>query len=88
MKKVLYFDTETTGLDSVKNDIIQLAGFIEIDGIIKEKFNYNMQPFSYENITSKSIQVHGIDIEKMKTFRHTALVHNEFVLLLGKYVDE
>lgn len=28
MKKLLYIDTETTGLDPVKNDVIQIAGIL------------------------------------------------------------
>ena len=43
-KKVLYFDTETTGLDAGKHGIIQLAALMEIGGEIVETFNMKFQP--------------------------------------------
>jgi len=39
--KLLFLDVETTGVDNSKNGIIQLSGIIEIDGVIKEEFNFN-----------------------------------------------
>lgn len=43
IEKLLFLDTETV---SVKRDggIIQLAGFIEVDGEEKESFNYLVSP--------------------------------------------
>ena len=55
MKKLLYFDTETTGLDPVRNGIIQIAGIIVIDGEVKEEFNIKMQPHENDEITQRRI---------------------------------
>ena len=68
MKKILYFDTETTGIDKKLNDIIQFAAILDVDGVEVERCNIKMQPFSYENIEPKAIETHGITIEEMKTF--------------------
>jgi len=43
MSKVLWLDTETTGL-SEKSCIVQVAAIIVMDGKEKERFNINMRP--------------------------------------------
>ena len=37
--KVIYFDTETTGLDFIRNEIIELAMLIVEDGRIIEEYD-------------------------------------------------
>lgn len=86
--KVLYFDTETTGLDPVKNDIIQLAGMVEIDGKIKEEFNFFCQPFSYENIAQEALNVHSISIDTIKGFPKPETLRIRLIQLMGKYIDK
>lgn len=44
MIKILFFDCETTGIDPKKNAIHQLSGIMDIDGIIKETFDYKIKP--------------------------------------------
>ena len=48
--KILWLDTETTGLNTDKCDLIQLAGIVIIDGEEKERFNFYCQPVNWENI--------------------------------------
>lgn len=46
MRKILWFDTETTGLDSVKNGIIQIAMLVENKkGKVIDELNLRMKPF-------------------------------------------
>lgn len=87
-KKILYFDTETTGLDPVKNDIIQLSGCIEIDGKIEEEFNIFMQPFSYDNISDEAISIHGLTLDMIKTYQTSKDGYRHFVSILQKYCDK
>ncbi len=68
MSKVLYLDCETTGLDPTKNDIIQLAMIVEIDGVVKGEYNFKCQPFSYDNIETDALLTHGIKIDEIKKF--------------------
>lgn len=37
--KLLYIDTETTGVDPMQNGIVQISGCIEVDGELKEEFD-------------------------------------------------
>lgn len=88
MKKVLYFDCETTGLDPIKNDIIQIAGIIEIDGIIKEEFDYKCQPVNMENIDQKSLDIHKITLEQLKSFQPHQSVYGALISLFDKYINK
>jgi DNA polymerase-3 subunit epsilon len=45
VKKILFFDTETTGLDPNRNGMIQLAMLIDIDGELVDEINFEIQPF-------------------------------------------
>jgi len=87
MKKVLWFDTETTGLDAEKNDIIQFAAMVEIDKIIVDEFQIKMQPIDYENISPKALEVHGNTIEDLKSFIPAKDGYREIYLFLNKHID-
>jgi len=86
-KKILWFDVETTGLDAARNDIIQLAYIIEINGDIFEKGNIFMQPFEYGTISREALEVTSLTIEKIKTFKAPAVAYEEFVKVLEKYIN-
>ena len=86
--KVFYCDTETTGLNPQKNDIIQLGYIIEIDNQIREKGSINVQPFDYNNIESSALATHQISIEQMKTFDSPRVVYNELINILNKYINK
>lgn len=86
--KILYFDVETTGKDAKINDIIQLAGIVEIDGEVKESLNFKMQPFSYETIVPEALEVNHTTLEEIKSYQDPKTVYREFTQLLSKYVDK
>ena len=88
MSKILYFDSETTGIDPVKNDIIQLSGAVEIDGDVKEVFDIKMQPHSFENISNEALEVHGMTIEDIKKFQPAKEGYYKFISILQKYVSK
>ena len=88
MNKLFWFDCETTGLDPVKNDIIQLSYVIEIDGIVKEQEDLKMQPFSYENISQEALNIHGITLDEIKTFEDPKKVYRHLVSVFDKYVNK
>lgn len=84
--KLLYFDTETTGLDPIKNDIIQISGIIEINNEVKEEFDFKVQPHSYENISKEALEVNNITIEQMKSFSTPKETLNKLIKMFNKYV--
>lgn len=88
IRKVLFFDTETTGLDPVKNDIIQLSGIVEIDGKIKEEFNFFSQPFNYDNVSPEAMAKHGISIDTIKQFPKPHLLRSRLIDFLSRYINK
>ena len=88
MNKIFYFDTETTGLDPRKHDIIQLAYIVEINGEVKEEGEFRLQPMDYDTIEKGALEVNKTTIEQLKTYPQPKLVHGQIVNLLDKYVDK
>ena len=85
--KILFFDVETTGLDAKKQDIIQIAGIVEIDGEVKEEFNFTCQPFSYANIEQRALDVHGRGVEELKTYQPPQEMYQKLIKIFDKYID-
>lgn len=88
MQKILFFDLETTGVDPKIHGIHQIAGMIEIDGEIKERFNYQVKPFVEKVIEDEALKVAGVTLEKIQKYPSNYDVYNSFVSMLGRYVDK
>lgn len=88
IKKILFLDTETTGLSSFKNDIHQIAGLVVIDGKVEEEFNLNVKPFSFENIEPEALKVSGVTVEKLKTYPDPKNAYLVLIKMLEKYCDK
>ncbi len=85
--KLLFTDTETTGLDPKKNDIIQVSGIIVIDNVVQEEFDFRCQPFNYNSIRPEAVATHGITVEKMRTFEQPVAVYRKIHAVLEKYIN-
>lgn len=91
MEKLLYIDIETTGLDKVKNGIIQMSGIVEINGEVKERFNFNIKPFNEDVWDAGALQLaegRNITMETVLTFDEPIVVHKKLTEILSKYVDK
>lgn len=86
-KKIFWFDVETTGLDPITQDIVQLAFIIEIDRKIAENQNLVMQPFNYETIDLEALKKHRRTVEEIKTYPDPRKVYTNLISILDKYVD-
>ena len=86
-KKIFYVDVETTGLDCNKNDIIQLAYLIEINGEIKEEGSLFCQPFRYDTINAKSLEVNKLTVAQIVKFPTAHEAYSKLIPILDKYVD-
>lgn len=86
--KLLWIDTETTGLNKEKCDIVQIAGIVVIDGEEKERFNLFAQPVNWENIEQDALVTTGMTIEKLKTFPMPQQTYSKFKEILDRYVDK
>ena len=85
-KKVLYFDTETTGLDAGKYGIIQLAALMEIGGEIVETFNMKFQPHEGALINPDALKISGTEPEELKTRTSSSDAYREFLKFLDRHI--
>jgi len=88
--KILYFDVETTGLDPVKNDIIQLAGLIEIDGIVKEEFEFKIAPLpdNIQFVSQEALDIHGYSLDAIRMFTPANIIYRQLTALFDKYISK
>lgn len=86
--KILYFDTETTGTNPAIHEITQFAGIVEIDGIVKEEFNFRCQPTRWDKIDPGAIATTGVTIEELKTFEEPKEMLKKIINLFGKYIPK
>lgn len=87
MNKIFFFDIESSGLDSIKNDILTLSGIVEIDGKVKDTINLKMQPFNYDNISKEALEINGLTLEEIKTFDDPKVAHKKLIGFFSKYID-
>lgn len=86
--KVLWIDTETTGLDPVKQDIITMAFLVEINGEEKDRLYLECQPFDYTTVQAGALQVNGFTVEKLKTLQTPQEAYRKLITFLNKYCDK
>lgn len=86
--KLVFYDLETTGLNSEEYGIHQISGCIEIDGEVKEYFNYNVQPNPNLKIAQEALDVSGKTKEEVMAYTPMNEIHKKFTDLLSKYVDK
>lgn len=88
MKKCLWFDTETTGLNSYKNDIIQIACIVEVEGNVLDQFESKIRPFDPANVEPKALEVNGLKLEDVLKYPDPKIVHKEFTKFISNYIDK
>lgn len=86
--KILYFDTETTGIDPKVHEITQFAAIVEVDGVVKEEVNFRCQPTNWEAIDPKAIETTGISIETLKTYQKPEFMMIEMKKLFDRHIDK
>ncbi|NMW17987.1 MAG: 3'-5' exonuclease [Chlorobiaceae bacterium] len=87
-KKVLYFDTETTGLEAGTHGIIQLAALMEIGGDVVESFNMKFQPHEGALINPDALKVSGTDPEELKSRTSSTDAYREFLKFLDRHISK
>lgn len=89
MKKVvkMFYDLETTGTNVKRHGIHQISGSIEVDGIIKEEFNYFVKPNPKCEIVPAAIAVSNTTLEDLESYPEMGVVYKDFLRMLGKYIN-
>lgn len=85
--KLLFFDLETTGTNPGRNGIHQISGQVVIDGIVKESFDFHVQPNPKAAIEDEALAVAGVTREQIAKYPAMGTVYRQFVAMLGVQVD-
>ena len=83
----VFYDLETTGTDVKKHSIHQIAGMVEVDGRVVEKFNIFSRPHPKALIDEGALAVCRKSAEELLAYQDMAEAHKEFKGVLGQYID-
>lgn len=86
--KVIYFDTETTGLDHKINEMVQFSAIVEIDGKVEEEMNLFIQPTRWDCIEQGALDTTGMTIEQLRTFEEPAAAFSKLQSMFNRYIDK
>ncbi len=90
MKKILWLDTETTGLNPLVHGLREVGFIIEIDGVEEERGNLFINPFTYERaveVDDYALSISNKTIEEIKTYDRSSFCFKEFIKLMIKYIN-
>jgi DNA polymerase III epsilon subunit-like protein len=85
--KLFFADTETTGLDPVKNEIFQLAFLLEIEGKVTEEVNITFRPERWEFVSAEALEITGKTKEELKSYPPKQEGFKKLLAVLGRHVD-
>jgi len=87
-KKVLWIDTETTGIDPAKHGIIQIAALMEIADEVVDEFEMKFQPHAGAEIIPDALAVSGTTAEELAARGASLDAYFEFSRWIGKHIDK
>ena len=85
--KLLFLDTETSGLDPVKHGIIQIAGIIEIDGVEKERFDLTCQLFPGQMMSPQALATNGKTPDEIRAYPNPRETYEKLIGIFDRYID-
>ena len=91
MSKILWVDTETTGLSAKDNGLTEVACIVEIDGVIKDKLLVKINPFTYSKnvaVEDEALKLTNKSTDILKTYGDSLDEFSSFIQLLDKYIDK
>lgn len=86
--KYLFCDTETSGIDPSKHGVIQIAGIIDIDGVIQETFDIKVQPFKNQLISKESMKINGLTTEDLHNHLLPQEGYDALIKVFSKYISK
>ena len=91
MKKVLWLDVETTGLDCKKHGLREVGFIIEIDGVEVDKGVFKINPFTYTTkdveVDDYALEISKVSIEDLESYDSSSYCFKELMKKLVKYVN-
>lgn len=87
MKKILFIDTLTTGMNSERCSIYRIGGIYTEDCVEAKRFEFRMRPFSNARIAEQSLWISGEDRSSLLVYKSEANAFKDFVAFLDSIVD-
>ena len=90
MTKLLYTDTETTGLDAEANALTQIACIVVMDGEEVDRLVLDINPFTYPYaavIDDKALEITGKTKEEVRTYPDQRVQCHKWVAFMEKHID-
>jgi len=88
MGKIIWIDTETTGLYSNRNAIIELAVIIDINGSIASEFTIQFKPHDGAKIEPRALEINGRTEEEIDSFPELQFGIIKFKQKMKSYVNK
>lgn len=88
MAKLFFFDIETTGVMHWRNGIHQISGCIEINGVVREYFDFKVKPNPSCTIDDMALAVSNVTREQLEEYEDMKSVHKKISDMLSKYVNK
>lgn len=86
-EKLLYIDTETTGLYAPGAGLVQVAGIVEIDGVEVETFDLRCRPFPGDTYNAQALEIIGRTREELEALPDPADTFRELLDVLDRHVN-
>jgi len=86
--KTLWFDVETTGLDPIKHDIVQVAGIIESEGKIIEEFEFFQQPKNRNDVDAYALKVQNKTLDDVMAYPENGNIYRKMIGIFNKHVNK
>lgn len=84
----IFYDVETTGENPRKHSIHQIAGLVEVDDMVQEKFNIYSRPHPNAILEPAALNVSGVTEEQILSYPSMTDAKNNFCRILAKYIDK
>ncbi len=84
----IFYDLETTGVLPHRHSTHQLAGLVEVDEEVVEKFDFKMRPHAKAEITPEAMRVCGVTAEEIQAYPPAEDAHRAFLSMMGKYINK
>jgi len=86
MKKILFFDLETTGLDPKKNGIVHIAAIAIIDGEL-HRFHCKCNILPDDEIEDDALEVTGLTRKDIAGFQSSHNAFQQFIIFMKQHID-
>ena len=87
MIKEIFLDTETTGIDPMKNGLYQIGGIIRYENVLEE-FEFNCDIFEDDEISEQAFEKTNVKPNDLRRYPDPYETYQEFIQLLSKHVDK